>query len=765
MSNISFTAHGRCARATYCEPITTGSVGLTVSFAFDAAWSGLQKTAIFRGSGMAVDLVLSGEAATVPPEVLTIPGGDLRVGVWGADPEGNVIIPTVWATVGEIVPGAAPSGFDPDPPTPSWAAQVQEIAQDALNTANGVREDADAGAFDGATYTPAVSAGGDLSWTNDKGKPNPPTVNIKGPEGQPGQTGATPDISIGTVETLPPGSPATATITGTAENPVLSFGIPQGQQGAPGEVTQAEFDELAGEVADQKSAIESLDALVDRKAGMLVDTASGAIASFVPDATIDHLLGLDVAVEPVQDLHGYDNPWPAGCGKNKAKLSNSNLGNGQRNNVTYSDSGATVSAAGTYSRQGWLIPVVQGQTYTFSFKGVSANNVGNGYQSRCYLADRDAVWGPLSDGYISYFQIKTSLASYSYTFTASSNVFFFGVYVTTTNTDGSITVSDVQLELGSTATAWAPFENLCAISGWSAVGIEASSINAWDEEWLNGYLGNSGAFIADASSICAKNFITVHPGQTMYVVVPSGTSAQICAYAVDGTYLERINVANAVYTVPNNAYKIRFSIYGYGTTYNHDISINYPATDHAYHPYTGNTYTITIGQTVYGGHLDVLTGKLVVDWSEKIFSGDASESWYKLEPHNYFSTARISDAINVNAAADNFKSNLYPYGAVTNTNATLGGCLIWGGIRVRLADMSISLDDWKNMLSETPLQVCYRLATPITIQLDPVTISTIAHQTNNVWADAGSVDVTFAADIKAYIDSKIAALAAQIVNS
>lgn len=262
MSNISFTAHGRCARATYCEPITTGSVGLSVSFAFDAAWSGLQKTAIFRGSGMAVDLVLSGDAATVPPEVLTIPGGDLRIGVWGADSDGNVIIPTVWATVGEIVPGAAPSGFDPDPPTPSWAAQVQEIAQNALNTANSVREDADAGEFDGATYTPAVSAGGELSWTNDKDKPNPPTVNIKGPEGQPGQTGATPDLSIGTVETLPPGSPATATITGTAENPVLSFGIPQGQQGAPGEVTQAEFDELADEVSRQKSVLDNVEAAV-----------------------------------------------------------------------------------------------------------------------------------------------------------------------------------------------------------------------------------------------------------------------------------------------------------------------------------------------------------------------------------------------------------------------------------------------------------------------------------------------------------------------
>ena len=38
---------------------------------------------------------------------------------------------------------------------------------------------------DGTTFTPAVSASGDLSWTNDGGKENPETVNIKGPTRRP----------------------------------------------------------------------------------------------------------------------------------------------------------------------------------------------------------------------------------------------------------------------------------------------------------------------------------------------------------------------------------------------------------------------------------------------------------------------------------------------------------------------------------------------------------------------------------------------------
>lgn len=44
---------------------------------------------------------------------------------------------------------------------------------------------------DGTTFTPSVNAAGDLSWTNDGGKQNPQTVNIKGPAGATGATGAT----------------------------------------------------------------------------------------------------------------------------------------------------------------------------------------------------------------------------------------------------------------------------------------------------------------------------------------------------------------------------------------------------------------------------------------------------------------------------------------------------------------------------------------------------------------------------------------------
>lgn len=42
------------------------------------------------------------------------------------------------------------------------------------------------GFFDGATFTPSVSDEGLLSWTNDKGLPNPVTVSVMGPKGNDG---------------------------------------------------------------------------------------------------------------------------------------------------------------------------------------------------------------------------------------------------------------------------------------------------------------------------------------------------------------------------------------------------------------------------------------------------------------------------------------------------------------------------------------------------------------------------------------------------
>lgn len=97
---------------------------------------------------------------------------------------------------------------------------------------------AGSGGVNGTTFTPEVSEEGVLSWTNDGGLDNPEPVDIKGPEGQPGENGISPTI---TTSPNADGDGTIVTITdadGEQEFEVLN-GIdgepgPQGIQGPPG---------------------------------------------------------------------------------------------------------------------------------------------------------------------------------------------------------------------------------------------------------------------------------------------------------------------------------------------------------------------------------------------------------------------------------------------------------------------------------------------------------------------------------------------------
>lgn len=78
--------------------------------------------------------------------------------------------------------------------------------------------------------TPYVGDNG--NWfvgSDDTGKPS------RGAKGDKGDTGATPNLTIGTVTTLEAGQNATASMGGTAESPVLNLGIPRGAKGEPGQ--------------------------------------------------------------------------------------------------------------------------------------------------------------------------------------------------------------------------------------------------------------------------------------------------------------------------------------------------------------------------------------------------------------------------------------------------------------------------------------------------------------------------------------------------
>ncbi len=151
---IQVNVQARDAEAQATEPITSGSVGLPVSFRFSEDWEGMGKTAIFKGSGTFVDLALTGNCCTVPHEVLASAGGHLKIGVYGTRNQGQQVTPTVWADAGLIREGAAPSEIEPTPATESLVQQILEAAEAAESIAQSVRDDADAGEFDGADGQP-----------------------------------------------------------------------------------------------------------------------------------------------------------------------------------------------------------------------------------------------------------------------------------------------------------------------------------------------------------------------------------------------------------------------------------------------------------------------------------------------------------------------------------------------------------------------------------------------------------------------------------
>lgn len=163
---ITFAANVRSASARSDDAITTSSVGIPVQLVLADEFMGLAKTLVFRAGSTTVDVVLVGDAteAVVPPDVLTTVGLWLGIGIYAADGDGNVVIPTVWASAGLIQQGTVPSGVDPSEPTPSWVAQVQSIASEAsenaesaLNKATAVEDAAARGDFDGRDGTDGFS--------------------------------------------------------------------------------------------------------------------------------------------------------------------------------------------------------------------------------------------------------------------------------------------------------------------------------------------------------------------------------------------------------------------------------------------------------------------------------------------------------------------------------------------------------------------------------------------------------------------------------
>ena len=279
--NIAIDVAGQALTATPAAILVSQSVGVVAfSCTFDNSWDGLTKKVVFRNGGTKKELIYTDGQAPVPWEVLQC-DGYLWISVVGyADgkqqPTAEMHIPLHVERSGAIQ-GGPPAEYTPElwEQAVSLAGAAAEAAKAAQAAAEEVAsrppikgDKGDPGPQgppgpqgDPGPVGPQGPQGpkGDTGDTGPQGEPGeqgpvgpkgePGEQGPVGPKGEPGEQGPkgdtgpqgpagedgqTPNVTIGTVQTLPAGANATAEITGTTPNLALNLGIPKGDPGEQG---------------------------------------------------------------------------------------------------------------------------------------------------------------------------------------------------------------------------------------------------------------------------------------------------------------------------------------------------------------------------------------------------------------------------------------------------------------------------------------------------------------------------------------------------
>lgn len=186
--------------------------------------------------------------------------------------------------------------------------------------------------------------------------------------------------------------------------------------------------------------------------------------------------------------------------------------------------------------------------------------------------------------------------------------------------------------------------------------------------------------------------------------------------------------------------------------------------DATYEPYQSDTLSLSLPSaagTVYGGTLDVTTGKLTVDRAI-VDIGSLSWSVYGSGAHARFGTTGIQSTA-LAPASDSTQSPilceaLKPDTATRIYNQTAASTIGIGanGTLYAYAPNYSTAADFKTAMNG--VELVYPLATPIEYTLSPAQLATLKGS-NNIWQDSGTVAVEYFCDTKLYINKVLAALA------
>jgi len=509
-------------------------------------------------------------------------------------------------------------------------------------------------------------------------------------------------------------------------------------------------------------------------------TLSGPFVSFIDGAPDQPVVSLKADINPEQDLHGYEYPWIGGTGKNLADASKVySVSSGTASYDSATDS-IIASGSASYAAASISVPLKAGTTYVFSAHGVP-NDESATWRTGLRIGSESTL--TKNSG------TKTGEADTSFTYTASEDVsgkfvLFINYSSEALSESRTIVFSKVQVETGSEVTAYEPYSNICPIEGVSAVNVTRLGknlvrSNGYNSNTVHGvtFVKNSdGSYTANGTNDLSSGGGVVNACYSRMAVfddLPAGD------YYFTGGVLpaDKANVfmwdmtANAApkkwdgvtdcdatsgnlaqfKVVEGHQYMMRFRIRFSQTAENltaYPMVCQAFETDPTYEEYNNTVYTVQLGDAVYRGTLDATTGLLT-----------ATMKYMELTGSETYSISDISRLISIARAAydtakssgkiisDRFKRNSVtssPFGSVYISSAS-SGIIQFTNSDNRFADA----DAFKAWVTEqytagTPVQICYELAEPITIQLTPQQITTLLGR-NTFWADTGDIELTYRA--------------------
>lgn len=452
-------------------------------------------------------------------------------------------------------------------------------------------------------------------------------------------------------------------------------------------------------------------------------------------------------IQPMQDLHGYDAPWSAGGEKNLLNPNNYKVG------YYINSNGALVVGDKNIAYDKYIL-LEAGKTYTISCNS-TLRNIG----ICLYASNKSTVLSRYNNYNVT-----------SVTIAANSSVryvrFWFDIDGTVM-TIARLEAKQPQFELGSVATSYVPYSNICPIVGFTDLQIIRCGKNLIDpSQFVNKTIAGEGNFI-DKNDRVMTGYIDIIAGETYIPSCEPGKSFVACRfYKSDKTpVVNNGNITTLPITAPSNAKYVCIvfkkdddSTFNILELMNAQLEFGSIAT--TYEPYYGNLYNITFPSeagTVYGGTLDVTRSLLTVDRLYK--SLDGTEGWAlfsgAVADRSYFYLVIGDSGSVVNDSG--ICSHFMPVNITSNTTVVgqkiVNSAANNARLLIRPKDAAnATVDTFKTWLAGeaqagTPVQICYKISNPIVYQLTPTQINALDNLTI-LTTDVNNITATYKAKNK-----------------